>query len=114
MKINPVLTIISLLFAALVGYGLYSFCRTEQIQWLITIMGGVSVFLVWAGTLGVNLKDERRNVSFKVLNALFAVLITALQIIFTFSTVSMPAYILTSGTALFIWFVIAYALGHKK
>ena len=113
MKINPVLTILSLLFAALAAYALYSFCRSEELQWVITIFGGVNLFLVWAGTIAVSLPDGRRNVNFKVLNIIFAVIITVLQIVFTLTVVSMPTYLLCSGILLLLWLTIAYAIGHK-
>jgi hypothetical protein len=110
MKINPFLTVISLLLAALVAYALYSFCRSEELQWMITIVGGVSIFLSWAGAIAVSLPDRGRNVNFKVLGGLAAAIITALQIIFTFTAVSMPTYVLVSGAVLLIWLAIAYAL----
>lgn len=104
------MTIISLLFAALVAYALYSFCRSEELRWMITLLGGVSIFLSWAGTLAVSLPEKSRNVNFKVLGGLCAVIITALQIVFTFSAVSLPTYTLVSGAVLLIWLAIAYAI----
>ena len=110
MKINPFLTVISLLLAALVAYALCSFCRSEELRWMITLLGGVSIFLSWAGTLGVSLPDRGRNVNFKVLGSICAAVITVLQIIFTFSAVSLPTYTLITGVLLLLWLVIAYAI----
>ena len=110
MKINPFLTIISLLLAVLVSYALYSYCHTEELKWIITLLGGVSIFLNWAGTLAVSLPERGRNVNFKVLSGVFAALTTALQIVFTFSAVTMPTYTLITGVLLIIWLVIANAI----
>jgi len=110
MKTNPFMSVIALLFAALVGYALYSYCRSEELQWMITLFGGVSIFLSWGGTLAVSLPDQKSNVNFKVFSGLFATIITVLQIIFTFSAVSMPTYLLCSGIVLLIWLVAAYAM----
>lgn len=110
MKVNPFLTIISLLLAVLVSYALYSYCHNEELKWMITLLGGVSIFLTWAGTLGVSLPDVKNNVNFKVLGGVCAVIMTVLQIVFTFSAVTMPTYVLTTGVFLILWLAIAYAI----
>lgn len=110
MKINPFMTIISLLLAALVAYALYVYCKSEELRWMITILGGICIFLTWAGTLAVSLPDRGRNVNFKVLGSLVAVAMTGLQIFFAFSAVTMPTYILITGVVTLIWLAIAYAI----
>jgi hypothetical protein len=110
MKINPFLTIISLLLAVLVSYALYSYCQSEELRWMITLLGGVSIFLTWAGTLAVSLPEKGRNVNFKVLGGVCAVLMTALQIFFTFSATTLQTYLLITGVILIIWLVIAYSI----
>lgn len=110
MKINPFLTVISLLLAVLVSYALYSYCRNEELKWMITLLGGVSIFLTWAGTLAVSLTDKARHVNFKVLSGVCAAVMTVLQIVFTFSAVTMPTYTLVTGVLLILWLVLAYAL----
>lgn len=110
MKINPFLTLISLLLAVLVAYALYSYCHNEELKWMITLLGGVSIFLTWAGTLAVSLPDMKNNVNFKVLSGVFAATTTVLQIVFTFSAVTMPTYLLITGVLLILWLVIAYAM----
>ncbi len=115
MKINPIMTILSLALAAVVGYALYSYCHTDELRWAITIAGSAGIFLTWASTMAVSLIDSRRNISFKVFNGIFAVLITALQFIFALtSIVSRPTYILCSGILLIIWLMIAYTLGRNQ
>lgn len=110
MKINPFLMIIALLFAALVSYALYSYCRAEELRWMVTLFGGVSIFLSWAGTLAIRLENKARNVNYKVVGSLFAIAITASQLIFTFSAVSLPTYVICTGVLLLIWLTIAYVL----
>jgi hypothetical protein len=110
MKINPFLTVLSLILAALIAYALYYYCRAEEIRWLLTFGGGVSIFLAWASTLAVSLEDKRRNVNFKVFNGLFAVIITAVQVVFTFHAVTTPVYLLWTGIILILWLIIAYAI----
>lgn len=110
MKVNPFLTIISLLLAALVSYALYSYCKSDELRWMITLLGGVSIFLSWAGTIAVSLPDRGKNVNFKVLGGVCATIITALQIIFTFSAVTLPTYTLITGVVLLLWLSIAYAI----
>lgn len=110
MKINPFLTIIALLLAALVAFALYSYCKSEELRWMITLLGGVSIFLTWAGTLAISLPEKSRNVNFKVLGSLVAIIMTAMQIIFTFSAVTLPTYVLVTGIVTLLWLAIAYAL----
>ena len=110
MKINPFLTIISLFLAAIAAYALYFYCRSEELRWMVTILGGVSIFLTWAGTLAVSLENQSRNVNFKVLGGICAVIMTILQIIFTFSAVTLPTYVLITGVFTLLWLAIAYAI----
>jgi hypothetical protein len=110
MKINPFLTLISLLLAVLVSYALYSYCENEELKWMITLLGGVSIFLTWAGTLAISLPSKGSNVNFKVLGSLVAIIMTGLQVFFTFSAVTLPTYTLITGVLLILWLVIAYAI----
>lgn len=110
MKVNPFLTIISLLLAVLVAYALYSYCENEELKWMITLLGGVSIFLTWAGTFAVSLPERGSNVNFKVLSGVCATIMTVLQIVFTFSAVTMPTYALITGVFLILWLIIAYAI----
>ena len=110
MKINPFMTIIALLLAAVVAFAMYSYCKSEASQWMITCLGGVSIFLTWAGTLAVELEEKGKNVSFKVLGGLIAVIMTGLQIFCTCSAVTMPTYVLVTGVTLLLWLAVAYAL----
>lgn len=114
MKINPFLTLLSLLLAAVLAYALYYYCKAPEMQWLITIAGGICIFLPWAGTLAVSTENKGQNVNFKVLSAIFACGITGLQLFFALHTPSMPKYILISGILLIIWLSIAYAIIGKK
>ncbi len=115
MKINPIMTVLSLALAALVAYALYFYCRNEDLQWIITILGGISIFLTWAGTMAVSVEDQRRNVNFKVFNGIFAGIITAIQFVFALTTaVSKPTYVLTTGVIVLIWLMVAYAIGKPK
>ncbi|MBR1878650.1 MAG: hypothetical protein IJ814_06575 [Paludibacteraceae bacterium] len=115
MKINPIMTVLSLALAALVAYALYSYCHNEELQWIITILGGVSIFLTWAGTMAVSVEDQRRNINFKVFNGIFAGIVTVMQFVFALTTaVSKPTYILTTGVVTLIWLMAAYALGRPK
>jgi multisubunit Na+/H+ antiporter MnhC subunit len=110
MKINPFLSVLSLLLAALIAYALYYYCKAEDLRWLLTIGGGISLFLVWAGTLAVRLENKQRNVNYKVMSSLFALIITAVQIVFAFHAVTSPVYLLWTGILLIIWLILAYVM----
>ena len=115
MKFNPIMTILSLALGALVAYALFSYCRTEELRWVIAVTGGISTFLTWAGTMAVALEDKARNVNFKVFNGICAVAVIAMQFVFALKTgLSQPTYLLTSGVVLLIWLMIAYVLGKNK
>ena len=114
MKINPFLSFLALLLAALIAYALYYYCKSEELVWALTIGGGICIFLPWAATLGVSLEDKRLNVNFKVFSAIFALIITGVQLFFAFHAPAMPKYLLWSGILLILWLSIAYAFAHKK
>ena len=114
MKINPFLSFLALLLAALIAYALYYYCKSEELVWALTIGGGVCIFLPWAATLAVSLEDKRLNVNFKLFSAIFALIITGLQVYFAFHAPALPKYLLWSGIALILWLSIAYAFARKR
>ena len=114
MKINPFLSLLSLLLAALIAYALYYYCPEEGMKWTLAICGGIGIFLPWAATLGISLEDKKSNVNFKVFSALFALIITGLQMFFAFHAPALPKYLLWSGILLILWLSVAYAMARKK
>lgn len=114
MKINPFLTFLALLLAALLAYALYYYCRSEELVWAMTIGGGISIFLPWAATMGVSLENKQRNVNFKVFSAICALVITGVQVMFVFRATALPKYLLWSGILLVLWLGVAYAMASKK
>ena len=114
MKINPFLAVLAALMAALIAYALYYYCRSDELVWALTIGGGICIFLPWAATLAVTLGDTARNVNFKVFSAIFAVILTGVQILFVFRNTELPKYLMWSGILLILWLVIAYAMIPKN
>lgn len=110
MKINPFMTILSLLMSALIGYALFEYCKEPDLRWLLTIAGGIGIFLTWGTTLAVSLEDKRATANLKVLSGICALVMTALQCVFAFAHIRPVSYALITGLVLFVWLAAAYPI----
>ncbi len=115
MKINIVPTILAAAISALIGYALYSLCKTEGQEWLLAIGGGLSLFFPLTTTLGVRFADKRTSLNVAVASSVFVTLLLIEQIVFAcIHQYLQPAYIITTGILLLLFFLITYSIAKTK
>ena len=117
MKINLFPTIIAVAFCALIAFGMYTWCKTDEMQLLLVIFSSVGLFLTLGTTMGVNCTRPRTTVNVKIVSGIFAGLILLTNIIFCcFSSFSQPFYIILNSMELLLWILIVYGLvqTHKE
>ena len=114
MKINIVPSIIAAAISALLAYGLFSFCHTEDGKILLTIGGFISLFLTLAVGIGVRFPEGRTSTNTAVLGFVFFFLLLASNIIFTFVNFSSPTYIIINGLLTLIFIGVTYAVAKAK
>ena len=106
MKIDALNTVVALILAALLSYGCYAFCGSEDMRLLITIASFVELSVVGIGTFAVSFADQRRGVMFRILSGIFfAVLVGAngFAMLLGFST---PLYIILCGLLLVLYLLL--------
>ena len=94
MKIDALNTVVALILAALLSYGCYAFCGSEDMRLLITIASFVELSVVGIGTFAVSFADQRRGVMFRILSGIFfvvMVLVNGAALYFAFSTLPTDA-----------------------
>ncbi len=115
MKVNIVSAIIALVTSTLIAFGLYSFCRYADMQWLVTIFGGISIFLTLGTTIAVSFTQPRTSVNAKVVSGISALLLLISNIVFCCLTAfSMPLYVIINGLLILLWFILTYAFARTK
>ena len=114
MKINIIPTLIALAISALIAYALYSFCKTEGLELLLAIVGGIAMFLPLATCLGVRFPEGRTSVNLVTIGGVFFGIMLVAQLIFTFVHFATPALIIVDGLLLLVFLLCAYAIGKAR
>lgn len=115
MKLNLIPCIIAFAASALVAFGLYSWCRAEEMNLLIAIVGGISMVLTFGTMIGVSFDYGRTSVNIKVVSGIAAGLVLISNIIFCcLTTFSYAAYIITNGILLLTWLMIVYGIAKRS
>jgi hypothetical protein len=114
MKVNVVFLIIVLALSALAAYGFYAANNGETHRLVITIGGGLSLFVPLAGLLALTAGGRGGAVHIKVLSALFFTALLIEQVVFSFVVLKPAPYIIITGVLLLVYVLIAYAVAHTK
>lgn len=109
MKIKVIPLIIVLGLAALMAYGLFSFCKNDNAL-LLAIVGGIMLFVALTAAFGVSFEPHRTSVNIKVTSIVFFLLALISNVIFAFVQFSVPLYIVINGLLLLIWLLIVYGI----
>lgn len=114
MRINVLYSIIAVCISALVAYGFYSFCRSEN-QCLMAIGGFLFIGFPLFLAMGVSSPARRSTVNMKVLAVVFFLIALAVNILFAcLSHFSIPLYIILNGITALIFFLIYHSVYSTK
>ncbi len=115
MKIKIFPAIIALALSVLFAYGLYSWGNNIENKTLISIIGGVSLFLTIGTVLGTSFDDKRKSVNLKTISALFALGVIIAGIVFCNKTASsMNLIIVVSSVIMLLWALLVYLVSSIK
>ena len=110
MKPNIFLIIVSVLIAALSGYGFYAANSGENFCILLSLGSGLTFATTLIGTLGIRPKERAGNVNFKIVSAIFFVLFLISNLLFGFIGMKLAPYIIVNGIILLIYAIIEYGI----
>ena len=111
MKLNVIPCIIAIAVCALIVFGMYTWCRMEEMRLLVTIVSAISLLLTFGTMLAVTFPSSRTSINIKVTSGIFAGLFLITNIVFCcLSTFSQPLYIILNGFLLLIWLLVVYGI----
>ncbi len=110
MKPNIVLIIISVLIAALIGYGFYAANSGETNVLLLTFGSGICLALALTGALGIKFERAEAKVTIAVTSGIFFIVFLISNLIFAFTKVVPAPYIIVNGILLLMYILICYGL----
>ncbi len=109
MKIKAIPSVIVLGISAILSYGLYSFCKSDNAI-LLAVFGGLMSLATLATALGVTFNHQGKSVNIKVVSLVFFVLALISNVIFARCAFKTPTYIIVNGLLMLIWLLIVYGI----
>lgn len=114
MKVNALYSSISVAVSALIAYGIYSFCRSDDALFLAIgcfVFTGFPLFLA----MGVSGTSGRATVNMKVLAVVFFVILLVANIVFAIlPSFLKPLYIISNGIADLVCFLIYHKISKTE
>ncbi len=114
MKVTLVPTVIALAISALIGYALYALCKTEGLELLLAIGGGVALFFPLATALGIRFEQPRTSGNITTLGVFFTVIMLICCFVYAFVQFTAPTFIIVTGILLLVFIMIVYAIAKAK
>ena len=115
MKLNIIPCIIAIAICALIVFGMYTWCRMEEMRLLVTVVSGIGLLLTLVTLFGVRFQSSRTSVNIKVTSGIFAGLILITNIVLCYvSSFSHTLYIILNGFLLLGWLLIVYGIARAN
>lgn len=113
MKIKVVPALIIAAISALVAYGFYFLCKSDQKE-LLLFGSGVITFCTLVAAFALEFKNQRATTNIKVVSILFFVIALICNSIFAFVKIADPVYVIVNGLLLLAWLLVVYGIGRAK
>lgn len=113
MKVNFVLTTVSILISALISYGFYSFHEGSNKN-LITTGSFILLTCTLITATGVNFNLSRTTINIKITAGIFFIISLAENLVFSIFNFSTPFYIIINGIIILIFLTFIYSLNKSK
>ena len=98
------------MISGIIAYALYVLCKADGMELLLTILGGLSVFVVLGTTLAVKFEDSRKSINITTVSGIFATLLIICNFIFALIRFKAPVYIVIVGLLLSIFLLTVYSI----
>ena len=108
MKLNVFLTFISIALAGLSAFGFFIANEGDTYRILITAGSGISLFVTFGGLLALASSNRGTIMNIRVVSALFLLALFIEHIIFSFTGVRYPPYVIITGALLVLYALICY------
>ena len=110
MKVNIILTLISIILAALVGYLVFNVASGEENDLVCGIGSGICYAITLIPSIGLQYGSGRRGVNIRVFSIIFFIFLAISNFCFAGFGINMPYYIIVNGIILMIYLAIFYKI----
>lgn len=114
IKFNPILTIISLAFAALIAYLAYNTAEGKDNDTLCGIASGVCFIATLLPVVGLQYESGRLGTNIRIVSVLFFIIFLISHFCFAGFGITMPSYVIVNGLILLIFVAIFYKMSNIK
>ncbi len=109
MKFDIVKTIVAIAVASLAAYGLYTWNIAEN-KWLLPVVSFIEISLFMVSAIGIKVEWVRSMANIKIVSWLFVVVGLIMNIIFSKTDFSIPAFIISNGGIILLFVILIYSL----
>lgn len=110
MKTNIILTLISIMLAALVGYLAYNVARGDENNMVCGVGSSICFAATLIPTMGLHYETCRLGTNIRVFSSLFFIVFVISHFCFAGFGINMPYYIIVNGIMLMIYLAIFYKM----
>lgn len=113
MKLNFILTIVTICICALIAYAFYSYSPTETKQ-IYTVGSFVFLLVSGVGLIALSFKQPRTTTNVKTVSGIFFLLGLTLNILSSVLKFKEPTYIITFGLLFLVYVLISYSIARQQ
>ncbi len=108
--INVILSLLAVLFSALLGFWVYSVAKGDDNDLMAGIVSFVCFMVVLIPLMGVHYSTSRLGVNIRVLSIIAFIIFIAVNFIYAACGVSVPSYVIVNGILLIIYLAVFYKM----
>jgi hypothetical protein len=98
------------MFAALGAFGFFITNANDTYRFLITAGSGISLFITLGGLLALSSTYRGLIVNVRIVSGIFFIALLIEHIIFSFTGINFPAYIIITGILILLYILICYVI----
>ena len=110
MKLNVFLIFISVAVAGLSAFGFYMANEGDAYRILITVGSAVSLFVTMGGMLALSIPARGALANIRLVSGLFFLVLLIEHVVFSFTGILYPPYIVVTGILLVLYALTVYFL----
>lgn len=114
MKVNVVLTVLSVVISLLLGYAVYSVAGIDPKALLAGICSAACFMCTLIPAFGIRYETMGMSVNLRVLSMVAFVVMLISHFSFAAILIKMPYYIIVNGLIICIYFGVAYSINSTK
>ena len=113
MKLNFILTIVTICICSLIAYAFYSYSPTET-KMIYTVGSFIFLLISGVGLMALSFKQPKTTINIKTVSGIFFLLSFILNILSSILKFKEPTYIITFGLLFLVYVLISYSIVRQQ